>query len=142
MIRSQKDPAAVLAEVGRLGYHGGIALGRWYPDLSDCILVAVTEKRTRAEIDGLAAAYEKALERDSEGCTRVLALWDLSSAICHLQSGIWNFMYKLDQTPLLFESSRPGRATAILPESDVPDRPIDDLIPRRHRATRALRCPS
>src|SRR3954467_5854787 len=43
-------------------------------------------------------------------------------------------MYKLDQTPLLFESSRPGRATAILPESDVPDRPLDDLIPPRHRA--------
>ena len=35
-------------------------------------------------------------------------------------------MYKLDQPPLLFESSRPGRATAILPESDVPDRPLDD----------------
>ena len=33
-------------------------------------------------------------------------------------------MYKLDQPPLLFESSRPGRSTAILPESDVPDRPL------------------
>jgi glycine dehydrogenase subunit 1 len=61
VIRSRKDPASVLAEVGRLGYHGGIALGRWYPALADCILIAVTEKRTRAEIDGLAAAYEQAL---------------------------------------------------------------------------------
>lgn len=43
-------------------------------------------------------------------------------------------MYKLDQTPLLFESSRPGRATAILPAADVPDRPLDDVIPRAHRA--------
>src|SRR5271165_3784516 len=43
-------------------------------------------------------------------------------------------MYKLDQTPLLFESSRPGRATAILPAADVPDRLLDDLIPRGHRA--------
>src|SRR5208337_2938613 len=43
-------------------------------------------------------------------------------------------MYKLDQTPLLFESSRPGRATAILPAADVPDRPLDDIIPRGHRA--------
>lgn len=43
-------------------------------------------------------------------------------------------MYKLDQIPLLFESSRPGRTTAILPASDVPDRPIDDLIPAKHRA--------
>ena len=62
VIRCKKDPAAVLAEIGRLGYHGGIALSRWYPALSDCILVAVTEKRTRAEIDGLAKAYEQALK--------------------------------------------------------------------------------
>jgi glycine dehydrogenase subunit 1 len=61
VIRSEKDPAAVLAEVGRRGYHGGIALGRWSPGLADAILVAVTEKRTKAEIDGLADAYEAAL---------------------------------------------------------------------------------
>ncbi|HEX8204015.1 MAG TPA: aminomethyl-transferring glycine dehydrogenase subunit GcvPA, partial [Isosphaeraceae bacterium] len=61
VLRCAKDPVAVLAEVGRLGYHGGIALGRWDPELSDCLLVAVTEKRTRAEIDGLAEAYRKAL---------------------------------------------------------------------------------
>jgi glycine dehydrogenase subunit 1 len=58
---AEKDPQRVLAEVGRLGYHGGIALGRWYPDLADAILVAVTEKRTQAEIDGLARAYAEAL---------------------------------------------------------------------------------
>ncbi len=63
VIRCAKDPTAVLADVGRLGYHGGIALGRWYPALADCILIAVTEKRTRAEIDGLAAAYAQALKR-------------------------------------------------------------------------------
>jgi glycine dehydrogenase subunit 1 len=63
VVRCSRDPARVLAEVGRLPYHGGIALGRWYPGLSDCILVAVTEKRTRAEIDGLAAAYAQALNR-------------------------------------------------------------------------------
>jgi glycine dehydrogenase subunit 1 len=61
VVRSQKHPEQVLEEVGRLGYHGGIALGRWYPDLADCILIAVTEKRTKAEIDGLAGAYNEAL---------------------------------------------------------------------------------
>lgn len=35
------------------GYMAGIPLGQWYPNLSDCFLVAVTEKRTKAEIDGL-----------------------------------------------------------------------------------------
>src|SRR6202011_431071 len=36
VVRSKKDPVKVLSEVGRLGYHGGIALGRWFPELSDC----------------------------------------------------------------------------------------------------------
>jgi glycine dehydrogenase subunit 1 len=33
----------------------GVPLGAWYPQLSDCLLVAVTEKRTKEEIDRLAA---------------------------------------------------------------------------------------
>jgi len=41
-----------------VGYHAGLHLGRWYPALNDCINVAVTEKRTRAEIDGLATAWQ------------------------------------------------------------------------------------
>src|SRR3954462_4759532 len=43
-------------------------------------------------------------------------------------------MYKLDTPSLLFETSRPGRATAFLPGSDVPDRPLEELIPSRHLA--------
>jgi glycine dehydrogenase subunit 2 len=43
-------------------------------------------------------------------------------------------MYKLEPPALLFESSRPGRATAILPPPDVPDRPLEELIPAAHRA--------
>jgi glycine dehydrogenase subunit 1 len=63
VVRSQKDPVKVLKEVGLVGYHGGIALGRWYPELADCILIAVTEKRTKAEMDGLAGAYNEAMRR-------------------------------------------------------------------------------
>jgi glycine dehydrogenase subunit 1 len=36
------------------GYFIGVPLGRWYPELSDGLLVTVTEKRTKEEIDGLA----------------------------------------------------------------------------------------
>jgi len=36
----------------------GVPLERWYPQLADCVLVAVTEKRTRAEIDRLAMAWK------------------------------------------------------------------------------------
>jgi glycine dehydrogenase subunit 1 len=38
------------------GYHAGLPLGRWYPPLDSCLSVAVTEKRTRVEIDGLISA--------------------------------------------------------------------------------------
>ena len=50
-------------------------------------------------------------------------------------------MYKQQVPSLLFESSRPGRATAILPASDVPDRPLDDLIPPEHQADAAPALP-
>ena len=33
------------------GMLAGLPLGRWYPELQDCFLVAVTEQRTREEID-------------------------------------------------------------------------------------------
>ncbi len=60
-LRSSKDPVKVLAEVNRRGFHGGIALGQFDPQWSDLILVAVTEKRTKSEIDGLAEAYKAAM---------------------------------------------------------------------------------
>ncbi|MBX6312604.1 MAG: aminomethyl-transferring glycine dehydrogenase subunit GcvPB [Isosphaeraceae bacterium] len=46
-------------------------------------------------------------------------------------------MYKLDPPPLLFETSRPGRSTSLLPDSDVPERSLDELIPAEHRAESA-----
>jgi glycine dehydrogenase subunit 2 len=42
-------------------------------------------------------------------------------------------MYKLEPPSLLFETSRPGRSTAIFPPSDVPARSLDELIPAEHR---------
>ncbi|HID75839.1 MAG TPA: hypothetical protein EYP56_07560, partial [Planctomycetaceae bacterium] len=35
------------------GILAGVPLRRWYPQWQDCLLVAVTEKRTKAEIDRL-----------------------------------------------------------------------------------------
>ena len=43
--------------------------------------------------------------------------------------------------PLLFESSRPGRKTEVFPRSDVPERPLDSLIPVQHLADSALPLP-
>jgi glycine dehydrogenase subunit 1 len=52
------DAKALLAKLRTQGYHAGLPLGRWYPHLADCISVAVTEQRTKADIDGLAAALK------------------------------------------------------------------------------------
>ncbi|VTR92376.1 glycine dehydrogenase subunit 1 : Probable glycine dehydrogenase (decarboxylating) subunit 1 OS=Blastopirellula marina DSM 3645 GN=gcvPA PE=3 SV=1: GDC-P [Gemmata massiliana] len=52
------DAAALLAKLRTAGYHAGLPLGRWYPALANCITVAVTEKRTKAEIDGLVEALK------------------------------------------------------------------------------------
>ena len=46
-------------------------------------------------------------------------------------------MSKLAPPSLLFEASRAGRRSAIVPASDVPDRPLDDLIPAEHLARSA-----
>jgi len=43
----------LVAEASANGVFAGIPLGRWYAELADCFLVAVTEKRTKAEIDQL-----------------------------------------------------------------------------------------
>jgi len=43
---------SLLEEARAKGYWAGVPLGNWYPELEDCFLVAVTEQRTRAQIDG------------------------------------------------------------------------------------------
>lgn len=50
------DVAGTLEYLQNHGILGGIPLGPWYPHLSDCFLVAVTEKRTKQEIDAYVAA--------------------------------------------------------------------------------------
>jgi glycine dehydrogenase subunit 1 len=41
------------------GFMAGVPLKPWYPQLGDCLLVAVTEKRTRQEIDQLAQVFTR-----------------------------------------------------------------------------------
>ena len=64
-IRVEANARKVLDQVLAHGFHGGIAIGEWYPELADTILIAVTEKRTKEEIDGLVAAYRSALQSHS-----------------------------------------------------------------------------
>ncbi len=55
-VRCPVPPRAINARLRERGMVGGYDLGRDYPELSDCLLFCVTEKRTRAEIDALAEA--------------------------------------------------------------------------------------
>jgi glycine dehydrogenase subunit 1 len=59
------DVDHLLAEAEARGYFAGIALGRWYPELRDCFLVCVTEKRTKEEIDGLVALLNSIVPSNS-----------------------------------------------------------------------------
>lgn len=40
------------------GFLAGIDLGRFYPEMKDHLLLAVTEKRTKGEIDAFVQALE------------------------------------------------------------------------------------
>jgi glycine dehydrogenase subunit 1 len=52
LVRDRRgDVAGVLDTARRQGILAGVPVGRWYPELADCFLVAVTEQRTREEID-------------------------------------------------------------------------------------------
>lgn len=53
-IRTGRNAGEVIAAARRRGVHPGYALGRDYEGLDDVLLVAVTERRTPAEIDRLA----------------------------------------------------------------------------------------
>ncbi len=58
---AMRAPKPMVAPLLERGYLVGPDLGRWFPDLKDAFLVAVTEKRTKAEIDGLVAAVREVL---------------------------------------------------------------------------------
>ena len=52
VIRDRENAVAeLMANAEQAGIFAGVPLGRWYPDLEDCFLFAVTEKRSRRQID-------------------------------------------------------------------------------------------
>jgi len=52
----QGEVASSLETAQQQGVLAGVPLGRWYPHLDDCLLIAVTEKRSGSEIDRLVAS--------------------------------------------------------------------------------------
>src|SRR5438034_4156109 len=60
-LKLPKPPERVVTRLAKQGVLAGVPLKSFDRALADCLLVAVTEKRTKAEIDGFAAALEKAV---------------------------------------------------------------------------------
>ena len=55
------DAGELVRRLATRGYLAGPSLGRWYEGLESCLLVAVTERRTEEDINGLVEAIEKEL---------------------------------------------------------------------------------
>ncbi|RMG03007.1 MAG: aminomethyl-transferring glycine dehydrogenase subunit GcvPA [Planctomycetota bacterium] len=55
---SREKLEAATARAADEGIFAGTPLARWLPDMDDALLIAVTEKRTQAEIDRLAACLQ------------------------------------------------------------------------------------
>ncbi|HKA06003.1 MAG TPA: aminomethyl-transferring glycine dehydrogenase subunit GcvPA [Gemmataceae bacterium] len=60
-LKLRGDVPALLRKLQSQGYFAGLHAGRWYSDRPDTLIVAVTEKRSRAEIDGLVGAMRGAI---------------------------------------------------------------------------------
>jgi glycine dehydrogenase subunit 1 len=56
-----KDAADVIGKLIEKGFAAGFPLSRYYPDMKNCILVCVTEKRTKQQIGMFAEALESVL---------------------------------------------------------------------------------
>jgi glycine dehydrogenase subunit 1 len=59
-VRVGRPANEVIREARERGVHPGYALGRDYPGMDDVLLVALTEKRTTADIDRLAEVLAEA----------------------------------------------------------------------------------
>lgn len=61
IVKLPKKPDEIIGRLIEKGYAAGFPLGRYYKDLTDYLLIALTEKRTKEEIDMFARAMEDAL---------------------------------------------------------------------------------
>ncbi|HEX2294621.1 MAG TPA: aminomethyl-transferring glycine dehydrogenase subunit GcvPA [Actinomycetota bacterium] len=61
VLETPLDATALTKRLARRGYLTGPVLGKHYAGMDHALIVAVTERRTEAEIDGLAEAIEKEL---------------------------------------------------------------------------------
>ena len=61
VLKTPMDGRKLARGLAERGYLAGPGLGRWFPELNEHLLIAVTERRTEDDIVGLAEAIEKEL---------------------------------------------------------------------------------
>ena len=66
-VRLDAPVEAVLRRCAAEGINAGFALGPEYPEFEDCLLIALTERRTRAQVDLLADALGRAIAAERKG---------------------------------------------------------------------------
>jgi glycine dehydrogenase subunit 2 len=108
VVRVAKKPAAILKQLLKHDIIGGVDLGRFYPDLADCLLLCVTEQDAGRDRRADPGAGRRAMS----GPERTVGAQGL----------VFN-------EPLIFEQGSPGRVGYSLPPCDVPEKPPETLIP-------------
>lgn len=61
VLETPMEADGLVAALAHRGFLAGPSLGAWWPELSKCLVVAVTERRTADDIAGLGEAIEKEL---------------------------------------------------------------------------------
>ena len=118
----------VLERCAERGIAAGYPLGREYPEYEDGLLIAITERRTRAQIDALAEAMADAVAEPESAVPRLPlrardAMDALAPAIGSAASERGRTRRRCNGNgPTIFERSKPGRRAAVLPGPKSPRR--------------------
>jgi glycine dehydrogenase subunit 1 len=70
VVKSPVPVARLLDGLKAEGILGGVDLGRWYPELADCLLVSVTETNAPSELDRYAQALAAVASEKPSAATR------------------------------------------------------------------------
>ena len=100
------------------GINPGYRLGRDYPEYEDGLLVAITERRTRARHRPAGRGRGAAQRAEVQACDERLRADPRRD----------------EDTVTIFERSRAGRRAFMAPETDVPEVPVEELLPGRASA--------
>ena len=125
--------ARVIERCAEAGINAGYALGRSYEEYPDGLLVAITEQRSRADIDRFADGARERRRR------RAGARGRRGGRMSALEGGATP--QQRERATTIFEKGAPGRRAFVAPELDVPEVDPQLLVPQRLRRAEPPRLP-